>query len=173
MVESNPQSDQSNAGETSGKKGEADSGALSKLENPLSEAIAGKAKSYVGSTDWAKAPEKGSFGKDSWKCNLFVYDVLTEAGASVPLIKRKDGSLTPPLAGEWADRNICISGFEIIPKDQAQPGDVVAEPHLHIPFFRPETGHAGIVTGPNKTTSVISHDENGQEMKPEKVGESS
>jgi hypothetical protein len=172
VVDSNGKPDQVDTEQDSGNKAEAASDASPQLKNPFSQAIVDKARGYVGSTDWAYKTAKENFGAGKYKCNLFVYDVLTEAGAQVPLINsgRWSGERYPPVAAQWADPNLSIPGFEIVPKDQAQPGDVVAIPHLYIPGLTP-TGHVGIVTGPGKTTSVITRDEKGNPAVPEIVRE--
>ncbi len=105
-----------------------------------------KARSHLGKTDWAFAVKNGKWGKNKWKCNKFVADVLEEAGTPVPTKSTEWGNKYPPLANEWADRTKEIPGFEIV-KDP-QPGDVVG-------FQNPKgLGHVGIVSGDNKYISA-------------------
>jgi hypothetical protein len=61
------------------------------------------------------ACRKDNFPKGSNKCNKFVYDVTTEAGAR-PLIKGR-----PPLAAEWATRSVKIPNWRSL--NQRRPRD--------------------------------------------------
>ncbi len=87
------------------------------------------AKKYEDSTDWAYDKKKGNFGKNTNKCNKFVYDVLKESKASPGLpngnpIKKFFGYGSPPTAGQWADPNYDIPGWKVVSKPQA--GDIAA-----------------------------------------------
>lgn len=94
------------------------------------------------------------------KCNLFVYEMLAQAGVRVPLITyetRVGDRLRPPLAGEWANPRHDIPGFEVltVPPDVPQPGDIAAIAH----DSEDATGHVGIVVNspdgtPNWTMSA-------------------
>jgi hypothetical protein len=93
--------------------------------------------------------EKDDFGKNTNKCNKFVYDVLVEAGVTPPpevpkyvVFKR------PPTAGEWADPSVKIEGWVVV--TDPKPGDVVAEAH----HYSDATGHVGIVVGDKQTVSA-------------------
>src|SRR5215469_16338269 len=50
------------------------------------QSILDTATGYAGSEDWLVKKAKDEFPNPSNKCNKFVYDVLTEAGAAVPRI---------------------------------------------------------------------------------------
>jgi hypothetical protein len=82
-----------------------------------------------------------------------VNDVGDEAGATVPDIK---GVFTkyPPNAGDWADPKVEISGWVVV--DKPREGDIIAE-KLGSGRERGATGHVGIITGIEKTTSA-AHD---------------
>jgi RHS repeat-associated protein len=124
--------------------------------NDLAQRIVNTATAYIGSTDWATNTLKGNFGIGTYKCNQFVYDVLTEAGASVPLPNYGwlRGKQYPPTAAQWADPKFDIPGWNVV--STPKPGDVVAIPHgIQFPLA-PATGHVGIVTGANLTTSATS-----------------
>jgi len=88
-------------------------------------------------TGYAFEDRQGSFGPNSNKCNLFVSDICNAAGANVP---SKDGGSWPPLAGDWANPNYNIPGWEIV--DSPQRGDIVAQKR----DYQDATGHVGIVT---------------------------
>ncbi|WP_158285413.1 CHAP domain-containing protein [Azospirillum sp. TSH64] len=112
------------------------------------------AKEKVDSTDWAKMKEKPPYGgAGKWKCNLFVYDALTQAGAKVPLETRWSISnfgyvSYPPLAGQWGDPSHTIQGWVVV--TDPQPGDVAAIPSN----AGGASGHVGIVSGDGKTISA-------------------
>jgi len=115
----------------------------------ITERIVEVAKSKVASTDWKYDTEKDEFGKDTNKCNKFVYDVLVEAGVRPPPTVAKYVVFTrPPTAGEWADPKVSIKGW--LQVADAQPGDVAAEAHA----YRDATGHVAIVVGPKETVSA-------------------
>nr|XP_034306653.1 uncharacterized protein LOC117682674 [Crassostrea gigas] len=80
------------------------------------------------------------FGKN--KCNLFVYDVLNEAGAKAP--NRKPGKTSPIGANEWANpRSTYVKNtgcYRVVSFRQKRGGDIIA-------FGRYKTsGHVGIVS---------------------------
>ena len=117
-------------------------------------AIANAAAKYVNSTDWAFNFPKGKFGKDTNKCNLFVYDVTTEAGASPGLPGGWFGG-NPPTAGQWADPNYVIPGWRVLPAATApEPGDVAAQSI----DYRDASGHVMIVGEGN--TLIGTEDDN-------------
>ena len=111
--------------------------------------IAKNAASHVGSLEWEGGVDHGRWGTAANKCNLFVYDMLTEAGASPGLHYHELWSLHPypPSAGEWADAGHVIPGWRVLgPNEEPEAGDVVAQP-LN---YADATGHVMIV-GPNHT----------------------
>ena len=121
--------------------------------------IAEIAFNYIKSSDWALYAEKGDFGEGKWKCNLFVYDILKQAGAS-PGLPNEANSIKdflgygpyPPTAGQWADPNFQIPEWRILsPAELPQAGDVVAEAH---PEYTNATGHCGIVYEYGSTVSA-------------------
>lgn len=107
------------------------------------------AKTKVGRQDWMYSKEKGDFGKNTNKCNLFIFDVLVEAGIKPPPVVAKYIFLSrPPTAGEWADPSISIQGWTIV--NEPEPGDIVAEAHN----YSDATGHVGIVVDKKQTVSA-------------------
>jgi hypothetical protein len=106
------------------------------------------------------------------KCNLFVKDVLNEAGAQAPLslgtrVRHYLGEVNTPSypasAGDWAYphntmtcwRNVTAPNDRLnseYPADVARPGDVIAEAI----GYSDASGHVGIVVGPNQTASADS-----------------
>ncbi|QDV35077.1 hypothetical protein [Tautonia plasticadhaerens] len=110
------------------------------------------AKRHVGSALWAYSVEKGDFGKNTNKCNLFVYDVMVEADARpLPVVSRRIFWTRPPLAREWADPAVEIEGWDVV--SSPEPGDVISEAHE----YADATGHVGIVVGPGETVSAASN----------------
>ncbi len=106
---------------------------------------------YKGSTMWCFACRKGNFPKNTNKCNKFVYDVTTEAGAR-PLVKGRQ-----PLASEWATPSVKIPNWRSLnPSETPQPGDVAA-------YKLPDggtsySGHTGIITS-DESSNISAHDD--------------
>lgn len=125
------------------------------LEEPQAEnAIVRVARSYVGSGAWGYDADRPPYGPGTNKCNLFVYEVLTEAGFSVPMIERFKWGIIPrgshpPLAGQWANGSFSISGWVVI-QGPPQPGDIIAEAHE----YSDASGHVGIVTSVSEDGST-------------------
>ena len=110
--------------------------------------IVKKAKSHYGSKEWAYDNEKGRFGAGTNKCNLFVDDVLGEAGVYTPDPNGKlaiVGFGTPVTAGQWADPNYNVPGWQVVNSPQA--GDIVAISGN----LSNATGHVGIMISPTKS----------------------
>ncbi|AFZ26630.1 hypothetical protein Cylst_4552 [Cylindrospermum stagnale PCC 7417] len=112
------------------------------------------ARGEVGSTVWARAANRAPYGPpQAWKCNIFVYEIATKAGASIPLNTRfswtKFSNVQyPPLATDWEKSS--ISGWSTV--SIPQPGDVAAY-----------SGHVGFVSSPKTTisaneTNVVEND---------------
>lgn len=115
------------------------------------EKIATTAEDYVNYESWAVKAEKSNFYEDTNKCNLFVYDVLTESGASPGLPNKPPGLKgSPPLAGQWANPDYKIPGWKVVPVPSR---GVVAAEALAGGGAR-FTGHVGIGVGGNRTVSA-------------------
>ncbi len=111
--------------------------------------VAATAAGYTGSRDWSFYKPKGRFDQDTNKCNLFVEDVLLENGSNVPDMNGRF-SFNGATAGQWGDPNVDIPGYPVV--TNPKPGDIIA-----IPFnYSDATGHVGIVTGSDITTSQSS-----------------
>jgi hypothetical protein len=80
------------------------------------------------------------------KCNLFVSDMITSAGATVPMTTGRLNSF-PPTAGDWANPDKVIPGWEVT--NNPQFGDVVAKSDPSATA----TGHVAIVTIPGTTST--------------------
>lgn len=100
--------------------------------------IAMIAEGYGGSKDWNYENSFDNFDENTNKCNKFVYDVTTEAGASPGTPNGFLGN-SPPTAGQWADPKYSIKGWKIVSKPQR--GDVVAYAHN----YSDATGHVAII----------------------------
>jgi hypothetical protein len=142
-------------------------GTLTTNEESANDSIVPVARSYRNNTSWAFSANRPPYGKNTNKCNLFVYEILNEAGASVSMKTRDRGFLKglfseryvkhPPLAGQWANPGVSIPGWRVV--STPQPGDVVAEASQGNNY----TGHVGIVSevnngGQNGKTVSASHD---------------
>ncbi|XP_071084242.1 uncharacterized protein [Haliotis cracherodii] len=104
--------------------------------------IARTANKYIGSTKWSYASSHKT-GANTDKCNIFVAEVLEEAGATVP--QRHWLTWSPIGAGEWGNARSTY-----LTKDacwnratSSRSGDVIGD-----------GVHVGIVTGSRLTTSA-------------------
>jgi cell wall-associated NlpC family hydrolase len=121
----------------------------------VAQRIVDEAKKYLESNDWSYYTDRPPYGPGTNKCNLFVYEVLNNAGAPVPMKERWSWRnfeyvKYPPLAGQWADPDVDIPGWVVV--DDPQPGDVVAMEEN----YSDASGHVGIVSGEGKTISASS-----------------
>ena len=109
--------------------------------------IASNASKYVGSTAWSDSAANGNYGPNTNKCNLFVYDVLTESGASPGLPNVTWLHSYPPLAAQWANPNYEIPGWRVLDASETPTaGDVIAQSL----YYSDASGHVMIV-GPDDT----------------------
>jgi cell wall-associated NlpC family hydrolase len=102
------------------------------IDSPASQriraAIVSAAIAYEGSMNWAQATDYGLFGEGKDKCNLFVHDVLAEAGADPGEPNQGWINNSPPTAGQWANPNFPITQWSVlVPGETPLPGDVVAQ----------------------------------------------
>jgi len=99
--------------------------------------IADAARAQLGSTDYAKsAPPCGQ-----WKCSKFVGAIVKAVGIPVHQGYSSDPNL-PPVAGDWANPNVTIKNWTLLPVGGTpQAGDVAA----YKENYADATGHAGIV----------------------------
>jgi hypothetical protein len=113
----------------------------------IRQKIVEAAQKQIGSGDWHFDVAKGNFGPNTDKCNLFVYDMLNDAGASPGLPNGHAWWKSyPPTAANWADPSFPIPGWRVLGSGETpQPGDVVAQ---RIQWPNGATGHVMIV-GPN------------------------
>ena len=127
----------------------------------IRQKIVDRANVQIGSTAWHIGFAKGNFPAGKNKCNLFVYEMLNEAGATPGL---PNGHFYwkqyPPFAGQWADASYAIPGWRVLgPDESPQPGDVAAQPGN----YSDATGHV-VIVGPNNTFIGV-----GQSTKPERI----
>ena len=101
------------------------------------------------SEEYAYREAIGNFGKNTYKCNKFVYDAAVAAKANIDLNIDAHGNAWPPLADTWGNPHKEMSGWKIV--DSPAPGDIVAE---HRPHYTRATGHVGIIA--NTKLEVIS-----------------
>jgi len=122
-----------------------------------SNALVHTAVSRVGSKDWSIHIEKGPYGENTFKCNLFVYDMIAQSGLSPPDLvdrtwPRED---VPPLAGSWADPSQDISSsthrWEVV--TTPQPGDIAA---VAMPGGTGYSGHMGVVSNPEPVSQTVT-----------------
>ncbi|MXS72119.1 RHS repeat-associated core domain-containing protein [Flavobacteriaceae bacterium W22] len=125
-------------------------------QNDLSKTrqlIIKNAMKHYDSKDWAYDVKRGRFSAGTNKCNLFVDEVLEETGIYTPNdngILGLVGFGTPVTAGQWADPNFIVPGWEIVTSPQA--GDIVAISAN----FSDATGHVGIMIS-NKESIYAEH----------------
>jgi hypothetical protein len=131
----------------------------------IRQKIVDGANAQIGSTAWTFKVAKGNFPAGTDKCNLFVHEMLTDAGASPGL---PNGHWYwkhyPPGAAQWADPSYAIPGWRVLgPDESPQPGDVVAQAK---DYANGATGHVTTV-GPNNTFVGVGKPE--YEGAPEKI----
>lgn len=116
------------------------------------------AEYYEGSTNWSLHNFRGDFWFGDYKCNQFVYEITTAAGAS-PGLPNKGGMGArligkgpyPPTAGQWGDPHFNISNWKSLDSGETiRRGDVISIPNETINA----TGHVGIVLRPGVTISA-------------------
>ena len=134
----------------------------------IHQKIVDRASAQIGSGDWHFDVAKGNFGRGKDKCNLFVYDMLTDAGASPGL---PNGYAWwkpyPPTAENWADPSLAIPGWRVLSLGETpQPGDVVGQ---RIQWPNGATGHVMIV-GPNATFIGVGKSEKIESVAPKMLG---
>jgi RHS repeat-associated protein len=112
------------------------------------------AMKYKDSMDWAYSAQKGNFPTKTWKCNQFVYDVISEAGVDAPGTYDSKAKVEwPAQAGTWANTKIKIQGWRVLgPTEIPQGGDVVSYSKLSTDA----TGHVGIVV--SRTFKIFWND---------------
>jgi hypothetical protein len=101
--------------------------------------IRDSALSQLDSTKYARAKRLPAeygfpvFPRNSWKCNAFVAHRCTAVGATVPLINGRTilgvfYPRNPPWAVQWADPNVNIPGWQMLPLEGfLQPGWVASD----------------------------------------------
>ena len=115
------------------------------------EKIATTADNHEGSEDWAVDQKKGDFNPGTYKCNLFVYDVLNEAGATAP---KQPSGRWPLTAADWANPTKSITDWPYMgkaPNVTWQRGDVIAEKRS---YYGNATGHCGIAVSSSEVMGV-------------------
>jgi RHS repeat-associated protein len=104
--------------------------------------IAQTALKYEGSLDWDYGAKKDNFGENTYKCNKFVQDVLSENGAA-------PAGAWPPLAGTWAKGKVV--GFSSVTNGLPNLGDVIAGAYP----YTDASGHVVIVTQIDLETGYV------------------
>lgn len=98
--------------------------------------IAKTAKGHEDSTDWRKKGFNWPYRWGSWKCNLFVFDMLEEVGLPIDKHEREEWLRPdrPPLAHEWANKDFEIKGTVVVARVQgkdlakyAKTGDIISD----------------------------------------------
>ncbi|MBX9890137.1 MAG: hypothetical protein K2X94_02625 [Amoebophilaceae bacterium] len=132
-------------------------GCSSGLEyNVKPEEFAKQAEANEGSTAWAyeasKYPnddikKKYYYPRNSWKCNLFINDILYDSGITPP--KQSNG--WPPYAKDWADASFYIPNWEHKGEGSGvtwERGDVIANK------IGSNSGHCGIAISSSKVMAA-------------------
>jgi cell wall-associated NlpC family hydrolase len=144
------------------------------LNQKIRDKIAQVAQSKVGSQNWLDQPNAN-------KCNIFVHDVIKEAGQVPPespqwglrwrmkyILGQVDSKNYPAQSRDWANPNLTLGCWQTLtiptpppgfigpvpsfPPDISGPGDIIAEAINYNDAF----GHVGIVVGSRQTTSADS-----------------
>ena len=145
--------------------------AIRPVNREIRNRIAQVAESRLGSQNWLDQPNLN-------QCNIFVHDVLKEAGSLEPRSdlsseRRRlafyfglvDSPYYPARAGDWANRGKTLACWKTVtvrppyawPADLSGPGDVIAETIT----YEDATGHVGIIVSPQHTFSADSAVEGG------------
>ena len=117
--------------------------------------IVKSAVAHKDATYWQYGVKRGSFGKDTYKCNQFVNEVLSWHNVAPPQIRGLlgyVGSGSPPQVRDWANSTTSLGPWVVV-SGPAELGDVIAEAADH---GTAATGHMGIVVGVNLTASAAS-----------------
>lgn len=114
--------------------------------------IAATAKTYIGDRGWGKPGWQGGIGWiTEFKCNLFLNRVIYQSGDIPPLLNGRQAT-----AGEIANKNLKIAGWEIVNDGTVKDGDIVAMGMDGDGY----SGHTGIIVtfnGMPYTISANSH----------------
>jgi len=119
--------------------------------------IAETAESYVGSTVWSydsiyPSSVLSGYRPGTNKCSLFVAQILDLNKAGVGRPNHGNHFNLPPNAGQWADPNYDIPGWEVLgPNDMPEPGDIVAQRANYVDGF----GHVMFVGFDNKFVGTV------------------
>ncbi|XP_038054600.1 uncharacterized protein LOC119726812 [Patiria miniata] len=108
--------------------------------------IAQVARGYTGSTVWSFVSSHRT-GRNTNKCNIFVAEVLEEAGATVPHRWPRWLRWSPVGAGEWGNR---YSSY--LSEDRCWTYSSTAG----LGYVAGDGRHVAIVTGTRQTTSARS-----------------
>jgi hypothetical protein len=105
---------------------------LNQQINPRATLVVTIARNYVDSRDWSVTSDKSSimphYGRGTYKCNLFVWEVMREADINIPLFQRKkNGEVInyPPTSSQWADPCTVIPNWVIV--NSPLPGDIATD----------------------------------------------
>ncbi len=123
-------------------------------------AIAEKAVAEIGSTEWAWGTTRPPYGSETFKCNLFVHDILRSVETNPPLVNGDrlynwvgfGSAKYPLLAGQWGDAARDIPGWSIV-SGPPLPGDVIAKKEQgdsssgHTAIYVGEEGQSGRTVG--------------------------
>ncbi|MCK5229018.1 MAG: carboxypeptidase regulatory-like domain-containing protein, partial [Desulfobulbaceae bacterium] len=106
-------------------------------------ALVEAARKKIGSTAWVLSKKKAPYPMGANKCNLFVYDIATSSGYTIPKrtrfsYRRLKTVWYPPLAGEWASSQVTVGSWKVV--KSPLPGDIAAEAIN----YSDATGHVGI-----------------------------
>jgi RHS repeat-associated protein len=105
--------------------------------DPNQDKIVSAAQANLNSVKWGPNANHTVFG-----CNVFVGDMIVKAGLPSPHVPGRRGY---PNSAQWAAGNVV--GWKVVPNNQAQPGDVIAEAHQ----TAHASGHCAISMGGDYT----------------------
>lgn len=117
--------------------------------------IVKNAKNHNLDKDYAKDTRNGRYGPGKNKCNVFIDDILDASGVytSDPNGMGSGWGLGAPVtAGQWADPNYTVPGWQVVEFPQA--GDIVAVKGN----FSDASGHVAIMVSPTQSIGASQYE---------------
>jgi len=109
---------------------------------------------YESRTPYHDGTQESAFGHKTYKCNLYVHNMLKEMGLPAPQKENpsSDGVTWPLQAADWASRTLNIPHWEVVRNGSLQAGDVIS----YRKHSKGATGHVGIVVETPSGYGVVS-----------------
>lgn len=118
--------------------------------------IAAAASAHIGEGGWGNPGLHGGPGFfTEFKCNIFVNQVIKEAGGNPPIVNGR-----PATAGELGNASVSIPGWPVVTDGSVRNGDIVSIAKAGDGY----TGHTGIVSVVGGVPGTVSADSNAREI---------